>query len=226
MVIDQFKMVAPGIFSFGDTGNGASYDTKARVYEFLVSTNLYNKIAWGTLPADYIAFAKLAIEKSSGSVIDIGCGGLTHTAKLYSKFRNELVLIDNSFEMLSIAQKRLQKISGELNTRTRFLLADAFDLPFEESFDSLFSFGMLHLFDDKRAYLETIFRTLKKGGRFFISSLTTDRKLSKTYIKVLQRNNEMGEGFSSQEIQALTREYAGELNSYIIGSMIFMNGIK
>ena len=226
MIWEKLTKAGPEIYSFGDIGKGAPYDTKAKVYEFLVSTGIYNKIAWGTQPDDYTDFAMRAINESKGPIIDIGCGGLTHTAKLYAKTNRKILLVDNSIEMLTIAKKRLNKINGRTNANVCLLLADALNLPFSETYDNLFSFGMLHLFEDKQAYLESIFKTLKKGGKFFISSLTNDRSISRKYIELLKRNKEMATGLSSEEIKGLLREFSGALNSYTVGSMVFLSGTK
>lgn len=225
-MLEKLTLVEEGIYQYGDLTHGGSYDTKARIYEFLVSTTWYNKIAWGTSPCDYARFAKHAIEKADGKIIDVGCGGLTHTARFYSSFKQELFLIDNSKEMLQIARKRMLKNAGSHGGNVSYVLADVFNLPFKECFDTLFSFGMLHLFDNKEHYLDCIFKTLKPGGRFFISALTTDRKISRRYISLLQKNNEMGIGMSSGAIVAIMNRFVMRLDAYTVGSMVFLQGMK
>lgn len=225
-MLEKLTLAEEGIYRYGNLPDGGSYDAKARIYEFLVSTGWYNKIAWGTSPCDYARFAKHAIEKADGKIIDVGCGGLTHTARFYASFKQELFLIDNSKEMLKIARKRMLQNTGSHRGNVRYVLADVFRLPWKEYFDTLFSFGMLHLFDNKEEYLDCIFRTLKPGGKFFISALTTDRKLSKKYIALLQKNKEMGMGMSSAAIIAMVNRFSSSLDAYTVGSMVFLQGKK
>ncbi|WP_336514177.1 class I SAM-dependent methyltransferase [Pollutibacter soli] len=225
-MLEKLTLVEGGIHRYGNIPDGSSYDTKARLYEFLVSTTWYNKLAWGTSPCDYARFAKQAVEKAEGKIIDVGCGGLTHTARFYSSFKQDLILVDNSKEMLQIARKRMLKNTGIHRSNVSYVLADLFNLPFRESFDTLLSFGMLHLFDNKEHYLDCIFKTLKPGGKFFISALTTDRKFSRKYIAFLQKNKEIGIGMSSSAIVAMVNRFASQLDAYTVGSMVFLHGKK
>jgi hypothetical protein len=60
---DTLEKIEPGIWATDSAGEGAPYDKKARMYEFLVGTWSYNKIAWGTRPQDYRDFAAMVMHQ-------------------------------------------------------------------------------------------------------------------------------------------------------------------
>lgn len=47
------------------------YDRGAATYDAMVSSRLYNRLAWGTDPADYAAFACDAVESGDGPLLDV-----------------------------------------------------------------------------------------------------------------------------------------------------------
>ena len=65
-LIDNFRKIDTDIYSALENYTGAAYDSKAVMYEKLVSKKLYNKIIWGTSPEDYKEFAYKAINSSRG----------------------------------------------------------------------------------------------------------------------------------------------------------------
>src|SRR6478735_8377286 len=135
--IDNFKKIDADINSVLENYTGAAYDSKARMYEKLVSKKIYNKIIWGTSPDDYKEFAHQAINSSDGLLLDAGCGGLIQTADIYLKTKRQCVLVDNSSEMLKIARGRLIQQNGKLGDHIRLLQADVFTLPFpDQVFDT------------------------------------------------------------------------------------------
>lgn len=226
------REVKDGIYSCLLENQVASYDDKAVKYEFLVSAWWYNKLMWGTTPGAYRNFAQQAVLQCEGTILDVGCGGLSHTTGIYAKAPNPLILLDYSIEMLRIARKRLIKtgykpFSLEVPERILFLQADAFQLPFaNETIDHLVSFGMLHLFDHKQEYISSLMRVLKQGGRFFFSALTIDRPLSRKYYQFLYKKKEMGAPLTSSEIVGLFKTYSSDIRYYTVGSMVFVSGIK
>lgn len=206
---------------------GAAYDNTAKAYERLVSSKTYNRLIWGTTPEDYSNFATKAILQSEGTVIDIGCGGLTQTVSVYSKTSRDILLLDHSIEMLKLAKSRLNSHCSDFPHNIRLLQANAFDLPFDsESVDTVCSFGLIHCFEEKQAFVNEVLRILKKGGSFYFSSMTTDRAISKYYMKLLRIEKAFGEPFSSEQVLALFDAQPVELEHYMKGSMLFMSGRK
>jgi ubiquinone/menaquinone biosynthesis C-methylase UbiE len=222
-----FKTIDSGIYSALENVTGAAYDSKAKMYEKLVSSRLYNKIIWGTSPDDYTSFSEQAIHSANGLVLDAGCGGLIQTSGIYRTTKNRCVLIDNSSEMLSIAKSRLVDAQGQVPSNITLLQADAFHLPFpDNTFDTVCSFGMIHIFDDKQAYVNEVLRTLKPGGSFYFSSMTTKRAMSAWYMGQLQKMKEFGVLFSEEQTLSLFQHTSLTFKSHMKGSMVFIEGNK
>lgn len=206
---------------------GAPYDLKARYYEKLVGTKLFNRFFWGTTPDDYKAFAKDAIVGSGKEILDIGCGGLAQTAQLYLSTDNNCTLADRSVGMLKVARQRLMEKTGAMPSNIQLLQTDAFHLPFaDHTFDTICSFGTIHLFDNKQEFVNETLRVLKKGGRFYYLSMTSQTLISNLFMSALRWFNEFGIVCSAEETVALFDNDALKVNSYMKGSVVFISGEK
>ncbi len=226
MTNENIGLIDDNIFSSLHNIQGSAYDSKARLYEKLVSLKTYNKIIWGTLPKNYIDFAEKAILNAKGKSIDIGCGGLIQTASIYANTEQDFILLDHSIEMLKTARQRLINLCGKLPDNIKLLQADAFQLPFESGFfDSLVSFGMIHCFENKSAFINETLRVLKSDGSFHFTTMTSDRLTGKLYMNLLRKQKEFGEPLSSKQILNLF-EGLKRLDYYMKGNMIFISGIK
>lgn len=223
----KFKWVESSLFTNLDNIKGAPYDNKAKMYERLVSSKWYNQVIWGTQPSDYTDFAREVVLNAQGLCLDIGCGGLVQTAQVYVEAQQPCILLDNSIEMLKIAKQRLINLVGKVPDNIQLLQANAFQLPFEDNtFDNIFSFGMIHLFDNKLEYIKEALRVLKTGGRFYFSSLTSDRLIGKLYIYLLQTQKEFGQALNSKQTLELFKTLNLNIQHYQKGSMVFINGKK
>lgn len=224
-IASPYNKVEENIYTCIKNPGRAPYDNKARFYEILVQSHLYNKIAWGTTPEVYADFARRSIESCEGLILDIGCGGLAATSEAYSRIKNPVILMDYSLEMLRIGKKRIMKKTGSIPENIVFLQGDAFNLPFKKgSIENIINFGMLHLFDDKQEYLKRIFMVLKKKGRFFFTSITNDREFSKYFTRFLQKRKELGEVVSSREMLKLFQGNGKIQEHFNSGSMMFIAG--
>ena len=88
-------------------------------------------------------------------IVDVGCGEGTLTVKIIE--RGAIVLgVDNSPQMVAAA--RAKGVDA--------LVLAAEDMQFFQEFDAAFSNTTLHWVLDKEQAARTIFRALKKGGRF------------------------------------------------------------
>jgi trans-aconitate methyltransferase len=97
----------------------------------------------------------LLAPKQGERILDLGCGDGVLTERI-AKSGAEVVGIDASQEMVSAAQER------GLNAR----VMDAYQMPFDQEFDAVFSNAALHWMLDPQAVLASIKRALKPGGRF------------------------------------------------------------
>ncbi len=223
----NFKQVDACIYSCFEGNNNAPYDSKAKRYEFVVRSAIYNRMMWGTTPSDYVRFASEALENCNGTILDVGCGGLSHTAKLYAHSSKNLILLDFSIEMLRLGKARILKFRKPFPENILMLHADAFNLPFEkDSLDNVVSFGVMHLFKSKREYVSVLLSVLKPGGKFYLTSLTTDRGLSRRYIRHLEKQHELTDALSSAEVISIFNGQTTTLHHKTIGSMVFLWGEK
>lgn len=90
-------------------------------------------------------------------ILDLGCGTGQLTSKL-ARTGAEVVGIDRSPEMIATAKENYPELSFEV--------ADAAQLPFNQSFDAVFSNAVLHWILEPDAVIRSIHQMLKPGGRF------------------------------------------------------------
>ncbi len=96
------------------------------------------------------------------TVLDVGCG-MGRFAEVASSWGARVVGVD-----LSVAAEAAQRNLGD-RANTAFLQADVFDLPLRpESFDLIYSIGVLHHTPDTRAAFARLPRLLRPGGRIAI----------------------------------------------------------
>jgi SAM-dependent methyltransferase len=221
------RLSEPKVFSVLPKGSDAAYDKNAQLYERLVKSFFYNKIMWGTSPNDYTFFARQAVLLAKGLNLDIGCGGLAQTSEVYLETKQNFFLLDNSIEMLRIAKSRLIERSGQVPDNINFIHADAFNLPFPQgTFDNIFSFGMIHLFEDKLYFIDSALNALKAGGYFYFTCLTSDRIISRHYLNLLRRKGMVGQALYSKEVLRLFTGKVSNIQHFMRGSMIFILGKK
>ncbi|WP_160712573.1 class I SAM-dependent methyltransferase [Chitinophaga solisilvae] len=224
---DRFKEAAPGILSALENTRGAAYDNKAIFYERLVSTMLFNKLCWNVNRDDFKKFAAMPVLQSAGNVLDIGCGGLAQTADLYSRTTHICTLLDRSLEMLRIAKGRLTARCGAIPSNITLLQANAFQLPFDDSsYDTICSFGTIHLFDNKQDFLHEMLRVLKPGGKFYFYTMTNETIISRLFMELLRLFNEFGVVLSRQQTCALFDSKTLSVQHYMKGSVLFIYGQK
>lgn len=194
-----------GIISVLPVGEqGAPYDRRAATYDRLVTNRVYNRLAWGTGPADYEAFAGEAVAAGVGPFLDVGCGSAAFTAAAYRGVSRPLVLVDRSLEMLGRASERLAVEPAAL------VQADLLDLPFTAGrFAAVACFGVLHVLDEPWAALRALRDQLAPGGRMFVSMLVADRGIGRAYLTALHRTGEVGPPRRAEELADAARAVFG-----------------
>ena len=100
------------------------------------------------------------------SGLDVCCGTGAAARMLHPLCRSRVVGVDRSEGMLAEAQRLSAKLPDEADIT--FLQEDALSLPFDQAFDVAVSFGAFgHILPkDEAAFVASIFRALKPGGRF------------------------------------------------------------
>jgi len=143
------------------------------VNRILASTpRIYNKIAGdfsdtrGVSWEGFGEFTKYA--KEGDKILDLGCGN-GRTAQLFESLKINYLGLDNSQELIEIAQYKYRDRSGY-----KFEVADALDLHLEPNqFDLVLMIAMLHHIPI-RAYrmkiLQDVFVSMKSGARLVMSN--------------------------------------------------------
>jgi len=205
------------------------YDAQAVQYDKLISNGLYNRLMWGNSPKNYTDFCRQALKSSKeGIIADIGCGTLSFTYKAYAEFTgSKIFLCDLSNEMLKQGKKRIEQLNG-IKPNIAFLRSDALDMPFkQESIQTIFSFGIFHIFQNPSKLIQEIVRILKPEGQVYLTSLCTDRKFSKKYLHLLYKKGHVAQVLSSSMIKTIIEENGIKITELKVkGGMVYISGIK
>lgn len=105
-----------------------------------------------------------------GEVLEIACGPARLTSELRPPTTGNGVAVDASGPMLQVAARR---IAEEGSDAWRFIQGDAFNLPFSERFDLVYSFRLIRHFEteDRSKLYGEILRVLKPGGRLVFDAV-------------------------------------------------------
>jgi SAM-dependent methyltransferase len=187
---------------------GHRYDGRARAYDRMIGSRLYNRIAWGTSPGDYRRFARRAVQSAPGGwFLDAGCGTLLLTADAYlAAPTRPIVVLDQSLGMLRGALERVLEGRRKLPPHIVFLQADLLDLSFRPgSFRTVMSMGMLHLFPDAAPVAAGLQSLLMPDGSLFLTSLVENGRLGDRYLRLLHRQGEVAAPRTAAALQAQLR---------------------
>ena len=162
------------------------------LYQSKIGSAIY---AWGISGATTIIFDKKLKEDflnfipKGGKILEIGCGPGNQAIKIL-KDRHDLEIIasDMSSEMISQAQKKYQEMIlrdeqfKKVQSNLSFVQADAMDLSqFDsETFDGIYSYGVIKHFPDRIRGLNECIRILKPGGRMFFDEFFAEASLAQT----------------------------------------------
>jgi SAM-dependent methyltransferase len=187
---------------------GHAYDGRARAYDRMIGSRLYNRVAWGSSPAHYRRFARRAVESAPGGwFLDAGCGTLLLTADAYLAAPSRpIVVLDQSLGMLKRARERVLGGGKRLPPHVVFLQADLLDLPFRPgAFRTVMSMGMLHLFADVAPLAANLESLLLPDGALFLTSLVENGRLGDRYLRFLHRRGEVATPRTAAELKTLLR---------------------
>ncbi|MBK2123728.1 class I SAM-dependent methyltransferase, partial [Fangia hongkongensis] len=172
----------------------------------------------------YIAAYLSGIVKSSGNVLEVGCGP-GYLTSILSKLssQSKFTLLDHSEPMLYLAEKNIQQLTG---TSAICTIGDAVDLPFEDNtYDLVVSQFMLrNVPNPKKALLEA-FRVLRSGGYvYFTDVISVDEPDRSFLIRTAPGKN--GEHFikaaldsalSAKKLEAIVSECFFEQSQILFG---------
>lgn len=179
------------------------YDSKVAIYDLIIGSSIYNRLVWGNTLSNYRDFCLSGLESSdTGIVLDVGCGSLVFTHKTYSQYTDRpVILLDRSLGMLTKARERLTDKLGKYPDNYIFIQGDALDLPFVDyAFETVLSFGMLHIFEDMEKFMGELLRVKSEKGKLFTTSLAGNNRFAKKYLNLLEKNGEVGAVHTSDEL--------------------------
>lgn len=215
-----------GTFSaLPDGAPPGSYDGRARLYDAIVGSRLYNRLLWGARIDSYQDFARRAVTEARGPVLDAGAGSAVFTAEAYATGDRPVVLVDLSLGMLGAARERISEVEGGyLPDRFVLIQADLFDLPFHEgAFSTVLSMGTMHLFEEAPDLIRTLFDLVESGGELYLTTLVSDRAIGRQYLTLLHRTGEVATPRSFEEAGALLEETveSSDIEAWREGNMAF-----
>lgn len=187
----KLNLLEPNIYSVYSPGDMlGSYDKfgAATIYDVVACNRFYNWLMWGYSTKDYVTLCKESLASSSeGWVLDLACGSLAFTAKIYANCSNRpLVFLDQSLKLLRKGKSRIEKLRGNIPENMFFLHADALQLPFKANvFHTIISLNLLHCLDDVNDVLKELKRALIDGGNSAITTLVQSPRWSTGYLNML-----------------------------------------
>ena len=224
-------IVEDGIYSvLSDPLTQHHYDRRAAVYDTLVNSRLYGRVAWGSLPEDYVSFARDAIASSSadstseGRFLDAGCGSLIFTAPSYLESSRQIIAFDESLAMLRRARKRLLKLAGAVPEHIVLLQGDLADLPFQpKSFQGVLFMNVLHHIEEAGTVIGNLKALLTDEGHLHLTCLVYNHRfVGDLYLNALHSSGEFARPRSSLELRQILDRALGEKVVYRVkGNMAF-----
>jgi ubiquinone/menaquinone biosynthesis C-methylase UbiE len=168
---------------------GNEYDSQfGFVYDLVACNPIYNRLIWGYSVKIYPKITDDALCSSKdGSVLDLGCGSLAFTKKVYIQHKDRpVVLADKSLKMLRMAKHRLIKQNGKVPDNLIFLHVDALHLPFQKNaFTTIISENLLHCLNDTNQLLERLKNILVTGGKMYFTTLVKGNRWADKYLQAL-----------------------------------------
>ena len=184
----------------------SSYDRRAALYDRLVRSPAYNRLAWSTSPDDYTRFAAAAVRSSEGPLLEVAAGSAAATAELHARSPRPTLLVDLSRPMLERAAERLIASAGgdAVPAHIRLVQADLFNLTFPpHGFTTVLGLGCTHLFDDVPAVVTTLQGQLAPGGTLHLSGLVGETRRGRRYLQLLHRAGEVATPRSASELHGM-----------------------
>ncbi|MFS7004420.1 class I SAM-dependent methyltransferase [Carnobacterium maltaromaticum] len=125
---------------------------------------LAGNVVWGFHTIGFIEKLLSDIpDDFDGELLDIPAGSSNFTLEKYKKLKNcTISSVDYSSEMLKISKRKFEK---ENLMQIKFYEESVYALPFKDShFDYILTMNGFHVFAEKKAAFEELYRVLQTGG--------------------------------------------------------------
>lgn len=205
-------------------GNPDFYQRRAGAYDAMVSSRLYNRLAWGTRPDDYAAFAARAIGSGSGPLLEVAVGTAAATALLHVASRRATTLVDMSAPMLEHAAASIRHAAGgQVPERITFECRDMLAATDDRRYETILGLGLLHLVPDAAAVLDGLGRQLAETGSIRLASLIRGPARSNAYLKLLRAHGDIARIRTAGELYELALDSGiGTVSVSHAGSMAYV----
>jgi ubiquinone/menaquinone biosynthesis C-methylase UbiE len=225
----NLNLVEPKIYSIYPSGDSpGAYDAPgaSTIYDVVACNRFYNWLMWGYSIKDYATSCENFLASSAdGWVLDLACGSLAFTAKIYASCSNRpIVFLDQSLKLLRKSKYRLEKLTGKSSENTFFLHADALHLPFQANiFDTVISFNLLHCLriNDVKKTLKELNRVLTDDGNIIVTTLVLNHRWSDRYLNMLAGSGALISRSSSDLLPAF-EELKMQVTQEIKGNLAFI----
>ncbi len=193
---------------------GAPYDRRAAVYDRLVRSRTYNRLAWSTTPIDYTRFAAGAIASADGPLLEAAAGSAAATAELHAHSPRPTTLVDLSRAMLQRAARRIAAAREDdepgIPAHIRLVQADLLALPFpSHGFTTILGLGLTHLFENLPELVSALRLQLAPGGELHLAGLVAATRRGQRDLEALHRAGEVAPPMTPEELRcALGHETA------------------
>ncbi len=184
---------------------GAPYDRRAAVYDRLVRSRAYNRLAWSTNPRDYTAFAAAAFASDHGPLLEVAAGTAAASADLHARVGRPTVLVDRSRAMLDRAARRIEAAGhgSEFPSGVRLVQGDLLNLRIpSHGFTTVMGLGLTHLLDDLPGAVATLRTQLTPDGRLYLAGLVAETRRGRLYLNALHRAGEVTKPLTAEGLWA------------------------
>lgn len=150
---DLYNKIIAGLSEIGKDLSEVTLDDLQPVDEFHIRGDVATK-----------ELIELSGFTSEMHILDVGCGIGGSTRRLSHQSGCRVTGIDLSDEYIETAERLTELLN--MQEQVKFHAASALELPFDDnSFDGIWSIQMNMNIEDKRAWLEEVYRVIKPGGR-------------------------------------------------------------
>lgn len=175
-------------------GNPSFYARRAKAYDAMLGSPLYNKLCWGTDPEQYAGFAARAIASGDGPLLEVAVGTARATALLHVAGRRPTTLVDMSAPMLALAEESISSAAGgEVPSWIRLECRDMLAPPEGQLYQTILGLGLLHLIPDLGHVLTGLGGQLMDRGSLQLASLVKGSARSNAYLRMLKSHGDIAE---------------------------------
>ncbi|MET0872308.1 MAG: class I SAM-dependent methyltransferase [Paeniglutamicibacter terrestris] len=205
-------------------GNSTFYDRRAKAYDAMIASPIYNRVLWGTHPAQYSAFAARAIGSGNGPLLEVEVGTAQATALLHVASRRPTTLVDMSAPMLELARELIRLAAGgDVPRRITLECRDMLSAPEGQRYETILGLGLLHLVPDVGALLTGLSEQLQDRGTLFLASLVKGSARSNAYLKLLKAHGDIAQARTAVELYELaTKANIGRVSVSHEGAMAYL----